>query len=408
MPNPASIVPTDVFLSFNKKHYPLVVLLVDDQAFISQTIIGQLASEKDLTVHSCANGEEALAKAIALQPTVILQDLMLPDLDGMALIRCYREHPLTQAIPVIVLSSQDSPEIKTQAFAEGANDYLVKLPDRAELIARIRYHSKAYIHQLQRDDAYQTLYDNQQCLTRTNIELEQKNQALANFAHMVAHDLKNPLVPIKGYAELLLEECVVDDHQQYLKHIINNTKLMVQIINGLLAYSKSGHQAVNFVACNLQTVLSESLTQLHWQLMDRQAKVESALNALWVMGCRELLIQMLVNLISNAIKYCPPERTPAIQIATRSLAPHWVEITVADNGCGINPRDYETIFNEFTRLEASLPLASGSGIGLATVKKIIYAHSGSIRVESVLDQGSTFILMLKASLELDSLRYAAI
>ena len=381
------------------KHYPIIVLLVDDQPLIAKTIQQQLATETDIAFHYCPNGDKALLMAIAITPTVILQDLMLPDLDGMTLMQHYRSEALTREIPIIVLSSQDNPQIKAQAFAAGASDYLVKLPDKAELVARLRYHSSAFIHQLQRDDAYRILYESQQRLAHSNIELEQKNQALANFAHMVAHDLKNPLAPIKGYAELLLEECEDAENQQFLKHIINNTKLMVQIINGLLAYSKSGTQNIGFSPCNLHTVINDALTQLHWQIIDRHAKIETNLPTAWVMGNPELLIQLMVNLISNAIKYCPKERSPLIQISSRLIPPQTIEVTVADNGCGIGPHNYDAIFQEFTRIEDTLPLATGSGIGLATVKKIIRSHSGTIRVESTVGAGSKFILTLRESKE---------
>ncbi|WP_303621024.1 response regulator, partial [Methylogaea oryzae] len=95
--------------------------------------------------------------AVGLQPTLILQDLVMPEVDGLTLVKQFRAHPATAAVPMIVLSSKEEAQTKAEAFALGANDYLVKLPDRIELIARIRYHSAAYIAHRQRDAAYAAL-----------------------------------------------------------------------------------------------------------------------------------------------------------------------------------------------------------------------------------------------------------
>lgn len=135
----------------------IVVLLIDDQKIIGEAVRRLLAEEGDIEFHFCHDPNQALAEAERLGPTLILQDLVMPGVDGLDQVRMFRQHPLTQAVPLIVLSSKEEPRTKAEAFACGANDYLVKLPDRIELIARIRYHSGAYIAQLQRDDAYRAL-----------------------------------------------------------------------------------------------------------------------------------------------------------------------------------------------------------------------------------------------------------
>ena len=106
------------------------------------------------------------------KPTVILQDLVMPGVDGIELVRRYRADPATSGIPIIVLSTKEEPSVKSDAFKAGANDYLVKLPDQIELIARIRYHSMAYLTQRQRDEAYRALHESQQQLLETNRELK--------------------------------------------------------------------------------------------------------------------------------------------------------------------------------------------------------------------------------------------
>src|SRR5215471_14489446 len=129
--------------------YHVMVLLVDDQAMVCEAVRRALANQPDIDFHYCADAREALTIANQIRPTVILQDLVLPGMDGLSLLSQYRGNPATKDTPIIVLSTNENPQVKGQAFALGANDYLVKLPDRIELIARIRYHSKAFLNVLQ-------------------------------------------------------------------------------------------------------------------------------------------------------------------------------------------------------------------------------------------------------------------
>jgi two-component system chemotaxis family response regulator WspR len=152
--------------------YKTMVLLVDDQAMIGEAIRRSLAGEESIDFHFCSDPQQAISQAMRIKPTVILQDLIMPGLDGLSLVREYRNHPATRDIPIIVLSTKEDPLIKSAAFAAGANDYLVKLPDTIELVARLRYHSRSYLTLLQRDDAYRALRVSQQQLLDTNLVLQ--------------------------------------------------------------------------------------------------------------------------------------------------------------------------------------------------------------------------------------------
>lgn len=169
--------------------YSIIVLLVDDQAMVGEMVRRALSGEPNLVFHYCPVAGEAMKMAELLRPTVILQDLLLPDIDGLTLLQNYRENPLTRDIPVIVLSTKEEPAVKRDAFRLGATDYLVKLPDPIELLARIRHHSKAYLNQIQRDQAYRALHESQQQLVAMNIELQRLNSidgltGLANRRHL--------------------------------------------------------------------------------------------------------------------------------------------------------------------------------------------------------------------------------
>jgi two-component system chemotaxis family response regulator WspR len=157
--------------------YPIIVMLVDDQSFVAEAIRQQLEDDAEINFHYCALPDQAIPTALEIRPTVILLDLVMPDVDGLALLRYFRSNPEIRDVPVIVLSSRGEARVKADAFEAGANDYLIKLPDRIEMLARIRYHSNAYIMKLQRDEAYRALRESQKKLAETNLEL----MRMANF-----------------------------------------------------------------------------------------------------------------------------------------------------------------------------------------------------------------------------------
>jgi two-component system chemotaxis family response regulator WspR len=161
--------------SLGRNH--ITVLLVDDQPSFGEVIRYLLADQPDIKFHYCAKAVDALQTAEQIKPTVILQDLVMTAvdgsiLDGLTLVRAYRTSPVTKDIPIIVLSATDNPVVKGKAFEVGANDYLVKLPSNIELLARLRYHSRAYLNQIERDEAHQALRASQELLVEKNIELE--------------------------------------------------------------------------------------------------------------------------------------------------------------------------------------------------------------------------------------------
>jgi phosphoserine phosphatase RsbU/P len=157
------------------------VLLVDDQPIIGEAVRRMLAGEEGIAFHYCKDAAAALEKAAEVGPTVILQDLVMPELDGLELVRRYRADERLRDVPVIVLSTKEEPAVKAEAFALGANDYIVKLPDRLELVARVRYHSRGYIALVERNDAFTAL--------------QQSQQVLANDLATAAHYVRSLLPP---------------------------------------------------------------------------------------------------------------------------------------------------------------------------------------------------------------------
>ena len=119
------------------------ILLVDDQRFVGVALERLLAGEQDIELRCCLNAVDAIPLANQIRPTLILQDLHLPDVDGLTMIRLFRANPPTAGTPIIVLSGNDDAETRSRAIAGGANDYLVKLPPRHDLVACIRRHAAA-------------------------------------------------------------------------------------------------------------------------------------------------------------------------------------------------------------------------------------------------------------------------
>lgn len=173
------------------------VLLVDDQAFVAEVLRRMFEGEPDIAFHSCVVPEQAVAQATEIRPTVILQDLVMGETDGLEMVRRFRGNAATADVPIIVLSVKEEPETKSQAFALGANDYLVKLPDRLELIARVRYHSRACLDRRERENAFAALVE-------ANRKLE---EALAQVKQL------RGLLPICGYCKR------VRDGQNYWNQI---------------------------------------------------------------------------------------------------------------------------------------------------------------------------------------------
>ncbi|NHZ96396.1 diguanylate cyclase [Massilia sp. CCM 8734] len=203
--------------------YPIVVLLVDDQLMVGEMVRRALAGQADISLHHCLLATEAMAHAERLRPSVILQDLLLPDGDGLELVRTYRDNARTRDVPVIVLSVKEEPAVKSDAFKLGATDYLVKLPDPIELVARIRHHARAFLNQIQRDQAFRALRESQEQLVVMNLELKRLSNSdgltgLANRRHLnelLESEWKRAVRSREALSVLMID---VDDFKRYNDH----------------------------------------------------------------------------------------------------------------------------------------------------------------------------------------------
>ncbi|NIA05802.1 MAG: diguanylate cyclase [Proteobacteria bacterium] len=224
------------------RRYRISVLLVDDQPIIAEAVRRALATE-DIDFHYCQDPTEAIKTATELKPTIILQDLVMPELDGLTMVRFYRANQDTSQVPIIVLSTKEEPEIKSKAFELGANDYLVKLPDKIELIARIRYHSQAYINQKQRDEAFRALEESQ-------LRLAEANKILKKLSSM---DGLTGVPNRRRFDEVLKQEWL-----RAIRHSTSISLIMIDIDFFKLFNDTYGHQGGDDCLKQVAKTLDES------------------------------------------------------------------------------------------------------------------------------------------------------
>ena len=154
------------------------VLMVDDQPVILAALTHMLGSEKDFVIRTVSDPTRAVDEALAFDPAVILQDLVMDGLDGLTLLKRYRAHPNLTEVPVVMLSAAEEAETKVECFRCGANDYVVKLPTALELAARIRYHGRAFHNARQRELAFQALLESRAALEQRQAEIERQQAQL--------------------------------------------------------------------------------------------------------------------------------------------------------------------------------------------------------------------------------------
>jgi signal transduction histidine kinase len=355
------------------------ILIVDDTPD-NLRVLSAMLTNRGYEVRKALNGQRAVASVQSKPPDLILLDIKMPEMDGYQVCQKLKANPDTCTVPIIFISALDDALDKVKAFTAGGVDYVTKPFQEAEVLARIEHQLR--IQQLQK----QLIAQNQE-LIRSNRELEQ-------FAYVVSHDLQQPLQSVTGFVKLLqlkyqdeLDELASD----YLNRIHDSGNRMQRLIQDLLAYAQVGKQGIEFqpVDCNL--VLQQVLENLRVAIAEKQ--VNLTYDPLpTIAGNETQLVQLLQNLTSNAIKFVRPGVVPRVHISALYQENQWC-FGIHDNGIGIKSEHLQDIFEIFQRIHSAQDYP-GTGIGLATCKKIVELHGGQIWVESQPNVGTAFYFTL--------------
>jgi len=225
-------------------------------------------------------------------------------------------------------------------------------------------------------------------------ELESKNAELERFAYTVSHDLKAPLITIKGFLGFVREDALSGNTQRLgadIQRIGEAADKMHALLNDLLELSRIGRMMNQPEAVPFADLLKDALELIQGRLQERDVKINIAMELPIVYGDRQRLLEVVQNLLDNAAKFMGGQTKPQIEIGIQGYENNKVILYVRDNGIGIASQYHERIFGLFNRLDQKV---EGTGIGLALVKRIVELHGGRIWVESELGQGATFFFTL--------------
>ena len=362
------------------------LLVVDDEVSL-MTALRNTLREEGYRVTAVASGAEALAAMRQARFDLVLADLVMPKMDGIALLK--EAFKIDPDLVAIIMTGHGSIPTAVEAMRTGAIDYVLKpiklhalLPalERALTVQRLRK-KNAELERQVRDHA---------------ARLEAANRDLEAFSSSVAHDLRTPLRTISGFIEIIRSHhlgALPADVRHYFGLIDAGAGEMDRLINALLSFSRFGQQAIQSTAVDLGRLCREAFRDLESEATGR--RVDFRLQSLpQVHGDQTLLRQGLGNLISNALKFTRTRDPAIIEVgcAPGKAGAHPV-FFVRDNGVGFDMRNADKLFGVFQRLHHAHEF-EGTGVGLATTRRIIERHGGRIWAEAVPDSGATFFFTL--------------
>lgn len=350
------------------------ILVVDDEPD-NFDVIETLLDGEGYQLSYAPNGQQALNFMEVFQPSLILLDVMMPDLDGMTVCRELKAHPTWRTIPVVMVTALSSKEDLAQCIALGADDFISKPVNALELRARVR----SMLRIKQQYDALQDL-----------IKLRE------DMVNMIIHDLRNPLVTIRLASEILLHPAISKDKQvTKVQQILSAEKQLHLLVDSLLLMAKleAGKLMLDYQETDLYTLCKSAVSD--FEAIAAQKKLEFIFN-LPEPG-RKISVDIILfrrildNLLSNAIKFSPSQSQ--VILSAQYLESGGIKIQVSDSGPGVSQEFKQNIFEKY-EIGNLISGIQQTGLGLAFCKIAIEAHGGNITVDDNLPKGSIFTLEL--------------
>jgi light-regulated signal transduction histidine kinase (bacteriophytochrome) len=323
------------------------------------------------------DGAQALKALLSHDISLVLLDVMMPNMDGLEVCRQIKANPLTAAIPVVLLTALTHRDALIKGWEAGADEYLFKPFHSAELTTRIRSMLSLAEHK------------------ERAIREHRRREELEQFAYFASHDLREPLRTLTSFSQLLQQKAggsLTTEANQYLGFMTEAANRMRQLIEDLVSYSIINSEDPSPAPVNVVEPLRTAMANLDAAI--RESGTEFEIGPLpQVLANAGQIAQVFQNLLANSIKF-KSARPLKIKITAESVDSHWM-ISVADNGIGFQQKYAERIFVVFKRLHSTKNYP-GTGIGLAICKRVIERMGGKIWVESQPDQGTTFFFTLPA------------
>ena len=362
------------------------VLIVDDENMNIIALMNILDSE--YTVYSSTDGQDAIEAAEEFLPDIILLDVVMPEMDGYAVITALKKSEKTKDIPVIFITGLSDAENEKKGLALGALDYITK-PFTPEIV-KLRVHNQM------------KMLEQIHLLTEKEI-VEQNSRVRMDFLSRMSHELLTPMNAIIGMLPVLRMTDDPDDMEMYHEKIDEASRHLLKLIHDLLDVSgtKEGAFKLENSPFALRAVIRNVLDKLGGMARKKQQSLDFNLASvirLTLIGDAERLAQVITNLLSNAIAFTP--ENGQIGVSARVVDEENETITlqfeVSDNGIGISQEQQSSIFKLFEQVDESVTRKHGGvGLGLAVSKRIIEMMDGAIWLESELGKGSKFTFTCK-------------
>lgn len=385
------------------------ILLVDDEPR-NLDVLESILDSSDYLLVRAQNADEALKELIARDFAVIVLDVRMPGTSGIELAQMIKQRRKTRHIPIIFLTAYfNEDEHVLQGYGAGAVDYLSKpcnpaiLRSKVAIFVDLYRKSRALEAEIdERRLAEKRIRELNEQLSHRVTELNAANDELEAFSYSVSHDLRAPLRQVAGFVNLLSERTsgLLDSASgEYLSLILNSISRMGRLIDDLLEFSRVARAELRQEQVSLKSLLDQTLQLLQPSIGGRTIRWKIGPLAP-VHGDAAALRQVLVNLVDNALKFTRPLPEAEIEIASIP-DPDADVIFVRDNGVGFDLRYAGKLFGVFQRMHRQEEF-EGTGIGLATVHRIIHRHGGQTWAESSPGKGTTVFFSLPRGAECHS------